>query len=142
MKERFEKSLDINGERAKANQMAKEFTRMTGIGLKFSDCYIDSPYYGYIDSIEDFPEDDPDSLFVFSFDETDNHYETVSFVPSLDSAMVWRSLSDDNPYDVDEEDYGCEGAVNPKTGIAEWEDDIYSGSYSLAAWKKYRRPKQ
>lgn len=143
MKERFENSLDINGARVKANQMAKEFTRMTGIDLKFNNCYIDSPYYGYIDSIEDFPEDDPDSLYVFSFDEADNHYETVSFIPTLNRVMVWRSLNDDNPYwnEDDEEDYGCEGAVNPKTGIAEWEDDIYSGSYSLAAWNKYRRPK-
>ena len=137
---KFEKNLNLDGARAKANQMAAEFTRMTGINLKFNHFYIDSPYYGYIDKLENCPEDDPDILFVFQFDETDNHYETVSFVPSLNSAMVWRSLSDDNPYDADEEDYGCEGAVNPKTGIAEWEDDIYSGSYSLAAWKKYRRP--
>lgn len=90
---------------------------------------------------ENFPKDDPDSLFVFSFDETDNNYETVDFVPSLNSARVWRSLNDDNPYDMDEEDYGAEGAVDPKTGIASWEDDLHDGLYILTAWKKYRRPK-
>lgn len=141
MKERFENSLDINGARAKANQMAKEFTRMTGIGLKFNHCYIDSPYYGYIDSIKDYPEDDPDSLFVFQFDETDNHYENVSFIPSLNRVMVWRSLNDDNPY-FDEEDGGPEGAVNPETGFADWEDELEYASYPLSSWKKYRRPKQ
>lgn len=140
---KFEKNLNLNGASAKADEMAKKFTALTGIELKFNHFYIDSPCYGYIDKLEDYPEDDPDSLFVFSFDETDNHYETVSFVPSLNSVMVWRSLNDDNPYlnTDDDEDYGAEGAVDPRTGIASWEDDIYDGLYLLAAWKKYRRPK-
>lgn len=140
---KFEKNLNLDGARAKADKMAKKFTELTGIELKFNHFYIDSPYYGYIDKLENYPEDDPDSLFVFSFDEADNRYETVSFVPSLDSAMVWRALNDDNPYwnADDEEDYGAEGAVDPRTGIASWEDDIYDGLYQLAAWKKYRRPK-
>ena len=137
---KFEKNLNLNAAHAKANQMAEEFTRMTGIGLKFKHFYIDSPYYGYIDKLENFPEDDPDALFVFQFDELGNHYETVSFIPTLNKAMVWRSLSDDNPYDADEEDYGCEGAVDPKTGIAEWQDELTDGAYPLSMWKKYRRP--
>ena len=114
---KFEKNLNLDGARAKADKMAQKFTALTGIELKFNHFYIDSPYYGYIDVLEDFPEDDPDSLFVFQFDEVDNHYETVSFVPSVNSAMVWRSLNDDNPYwnADDEEDYGAEGAVNPET---------------------------
>lgn len=139
----FEKNLNLDGARAKADKMAKKFTALTGIELKFNHFYIDSPCYGYIDKLENYPEDDPDSLFVFSFDEADNRYETVSFVPSLNSAMVWRSLNDDNPYwnADDEEDYGAEGAVDPRTGVASWEDDIYDGLYQLVAWKKYRRPK-
>lgn len=139
----FEKNLNLDGARAKADKMAKKFTELTGIELKFNHFYIDSPCYGYIDKLENFPEDDPDSLFVFSFDEADNRYETVSFVPSLNSAMVWRSLNDDNLYwnADDEEDYGAEGAVDPRTGVASWEDDIYDGLYQLVAWKKYRRPK-
>lgn len=139
----FEKNLNLDGARAKADKMAKKFTALTGIELKLNHFYIDSPYYGYIDKLENFPKDDPDSLFVFSFDEADNHYETVSFVPSVGSAMVWRSLNDDNPYwnADDEEDYGAEGAVDPRTGIASWEDWIEDGLYLLAAWKDYRRPK-
>ena len=127
----------------KAKKMAKEFTRLNGIELKFSHFYIDSPYYGYIDKLENYPEDDPDSLFVFSFDEADNHYETVRFVPTLNKAMVWRSLNDGNPYwNADNEDYGAEGAVDPKTGIASWEDWIEDGLYHLDDWKNYCRPNQ
>ena len=139
----FEKNLNLDGARAKADKMAKKFTELTGIELKFNHFYIDSPCYGYIDKLENFPEDDPDSLFVFSFDEADNRYETVSFVPTVNSAMVWRSLNDDNPYwnTDDEEDYGAEGAVDPRTGIASWEDWLEDGLYQLAAWKKYSRPK-
>jgi hypothetical protein len=138
---KFETNLNFDGAREKADKMAKEFTKLTGIELKFDHFHIDSPYYGYIDKLENYPKDDPDSLFVFSFDEADNNYETVDFVPSLNSARVWRSLNDDNPYDMDEDDYGCEGAVDPKTGIASWEDDLHDGLYILTAWKKYRRPK-
>lgn len=136
---KFEANLNFDGARAKADGMAQKFTALTGIELKFNHFYIDSPCYGYIDRLENYPKDDPDSLFVFSFDEADNNYETVNFAPSLDIAMVWRSLSDDNPYN--EEDYGCEGSVDPKTGIASWEDDLYYGLHKLSAWKKYRRPK-
>ena len=138
----FEAVRNLNGARAKADQMAKDFTNMTGIELNFSHFYIDSPCYGYIDNLENFPEDDPDSLFVFRFNESDNRYETVSFVPTLNKAMVWRSLNDDNPYwnTDDEETYGAEGAVDPKTGIASWEDWIEDGLHSLSSWKKYSRP--
>lgn len=134
---------DFSALHEKAKEMAKEFTNLTGIDLKFSHFYIDSPYYGYIDNIENFPEDDPDSVFVFQFDETDNHYETVSFVPTLNKAMVWRSLSDDNPYwNADEDvDYGAEGAVNPNSGIAQWEDELTYSLYPLNDWKNYHRPK-
>jgi hypothetical protein len=143
MSKNFEMNLDFNGARNKADQMAKEFTRLTGIGLKFDHFYIDSPYYGYIDKLEDYPEDDPDSWFVFTFDEVDNHYEDVSFIPTLNKVMVWRSLNDDNPYwDADdEEDYGAEGAVDPITGFADWEDELEDAAYPLSAWKHYRRPK-
>ena len=132
---KFEKNLNLDGARAKADKMAKKFTELTGIELKFN--------HFYIDKLENFPKDDPDSLFVFSFDEADNRYETVSFVPSLNSVMVWRSLNDDNPYwnTDDEEDYGAEGAVDPRTGIASWEDWLEDGLYQLAAWRKYSRPK-
>ena len=65
---KFEADLDVKGARTKANMMAEEFTRMTGINLSFSNFYIDSPIEGYIDDLEDFPTDDPDALFVFSFD--------------------------------------------------------------------------
>lgn len=131
----------------KAKEMAKEFTNLNGIELKFNHFYIDSPYYGYIDKIENFPEDDPDSVFVFQFDETDNNYETVSFVPTLNKAMVWRSLSDDNPYwnacyyDDEAVDYGEEGAVNPNSGIAQWEDWLADSLHPLNDWKNYKRPK-
>ena len=142
MKRKFEKKLDLEGARKVADQMAKDFTNMTGIELSFSHFYIDSPCYGYIDKLEDFPKDDKYSLFVFRFNESDNHYESVSMIPSLNKAMVWRSLNDDNPYwNEDEEDYGAEGAVDPKTGIASWEDELEDGAYQLAAWANYHRLK-
>jgi len=141
MKCKFEKKLNLEGARKAADQMAKDFTNMTGIELNFSNFYIDSPCYGYIDKLEDFPKDDPDSLFVFQFSEADNHYENVSMIPSLNKVMVWRSLSDDNPYDMDGEDGGSEGAVNPATGFADWEDELKDGSYPLEAWANYRRLK-
>lgn len=139
----IEATRDFSALHEKAKEMAKEFTNLTGIDLKFSHFYIDSPYYGYIDKLENFPEDDPDSVFVFQFDETDNHYETVSFVPTLNKTMVWRSLSDDNPYwNADEDvDYGEEGAVNPNSGIAQWEDELTYSLYPLNDWKNYHRPK-
>ena len=133
---------DFSALHEKAKEMAKEFTNLNGIELKFSHFYIDSTYYGYIDKIENFPEDDPDSVFVFQFDETDNHYETVSFVPTLNKVMVWRSLSSDNPYwDADDEGYGEEGAVNPNSGIAQLEDWLVDGLHPLNDWKNYKRPK-
>jgi len=138
----IEATHDFSALHEKAKEMAKEFTNLNGIELKFNHFYIDSPYYGYIDKIENFPEDDPDSVFVFQFDETDNHYETVSFVPTLNKAMVWRSLSSDNPYwSADDEGYGEEGAVNPNSGIAHWEDWLVDGLHPLNDWKNYKRPK-
>ena len=139
---KFEKEHNFDGARTKADEMVKKFTTLTGIELKFNHFYIDSPYYGHIDELENYPKDDPDSVFVFSFDEADNHYETVSFVPTLNKAMVWRSLNDDNPYwNADnEEDCGAEGAVNPKTGVASWEDDLGDCLYCLNDWKNYHRP--
>lgn len=131
---KFEADLDVKGARAKANMMAEEFTRMTGINLTFSTFYIDSPTEGYTDDLKDFPADDPDALFVFSFDETDNDYETVNFIPTLNKVVVWRSVSDDNPCED-------EGAVNPKTGVAEWEEWLVDGAYELSEWKMYSRPK-
>lgn len=121
--------------------MASDFTNMTGIELNFSHFYINSPSYGYIDKLEDFPKDDKHSLFVFQFSEADNHYESVNMIPSLDKVVVWRSLNYDNPYDVDGEDGGPEGAVNPDTGFADWEDELEYGSYPLLAWANYHRMK-
>lgn len=143
MKRKFEKKLDLEGARKVADQMAKDFTNMTGIELNFSHFYIDSPCYGYIDKLENFPKDDKYSLFVFRFREADNRYESVSMIPSLNKVMVWRELNDDNPYwnADDEEDYGAEGAVDPETRIASWEDELEDGAYTLAAWANYRRPK-
>ena len=143
MKREFEKKLDLEGAREAADQMAKDFTNITGIELNFSHFYIDSPCHGYIDKLEDFPKDDPDSVFVFRFNEADNSYESVSMIPSLNKVMVWRSLDDDNPYGNadDEENYGAEGAVDPRTGVASWENELEDGSYPLAAWASYRRLK-
>ena len=44
---KFEADLDVKGARTKANMMAEEFTRMTGINLSFSNFYIDSPIEVY-----------------------------------------------------------------------------------------------
>lgn len=141
MKHKFEKKLDLEGARKVADQMASDFTNMTGIELNFSHFYINSPRYGYIDKLEDFPKDDKHSLFVFQFSEADNSYESINMIPSLDKVMVWRSLNDDNPYNMDGKDGGPEGAVNPDTGFADWEDELEYGSYPLLAWANYHRMK-
>lgn len=52
---KFETNLNFDDAREKANKMAKEFTKLTGIELKFDHFYIDSPYYGYIDKLGKFP---------------------------------------------------------------------------------------
>ena len=115
--------------------MAEEFANMTGIQLEFDNCHIDSDVYGYIEELDKLPTDDPYAYYVIQFNEVGNNYETVNFIPSLNKVVVWRSISDDNPYDED----ACEGAVNPNNGKTEWFDWFTEGAYKLTKWSVYHR---
>lgn len=131
---KFESKRNSAAAIVKANQMADEFTRLTGIKLTNGFCYIDSPMYGYTKLDQTFPADDPEAIYVVRFKEADNNYEEVSMIPSYNKVMVWRSLSEDNPF---EDDY-TEGAVDPKTGDCDWVDCVLDGAYPMSAWRKYR----
>lgn len=131
---KFESKRNSAAAIVKANQMADEFTRMTGIKLVNGFCYIDSPMYGYTELNQAFPTDDPEAIYVVRFKEADNNYEEVCMIPSYNKAMVWRSLSDDNPFEDDD----IEGAVDPKTGDCEWVDYVGDGAYPMSMWRKYR----
>ena len=130
----FEANCDFDGAYTKAITMMNEFTNMTGIALEYSYPYIASPMYGFIDHINDFPKDDFNARYIFTFKEKDNTYETVKFIPSNNKVLVWRSL--DNSNGVWDDD-SIEGAVNPKTGKTKWVDFENDGAYSLHRWKTY-----
>ena len=129
----FETNCDFDGAYTKAITMMNEFTNMTGIALEYSYPYIASTMYGFIDDLNDFPKDDCDARYIFTFKEKDNKYETVKFIPSNNKVLVWRSLDNSNPHDDD----SIEGAVNPKTGKTKWVDFENDGAYSLHKWNAY-----
>lgn len=131
---KFESKRNSAAAIVKANQMADEFTRLTGIKLANGFCYIDSPMYGYTELNQTFPTDDPEAIYVVRFKEAGNGYEEVSMIPSYNKVMVWRSLSPDNPFEDDD----IEGAVDPRTGDCEWVDYVGDGAYPMSMWRKYR----
>lgn len=130
----FETNCDFDGAYTKAITMMNEFTNMTGIALEYSYPYIASTMYGFIDNLNDFPKDDCDARYIFTFKEKDNNYEVVKFIPSNNKVLVWRSLDNSNgAWDDD----SIEGAVNPKTGKTKWVDFEGDGAYSLHRWNVY-----
>lgn len=127
----FESNCDEVGARAKANQMAEEFSRITGIKLQPADQseVIDSPMYGWSEADDTAVlSEDAYARFTFLYN-TEHDYEYVYIRPTDETIVVWRSLSTDND---------DEGAVNPATGICEWYDELSDCAYTMSEWINYR----
>ena len=129
--ESFESDLDEDGAREAANRLAKQFAQMVGVRLTRSDQpeIVDSPMFGWLrgNEVEDIAED-PDAAYTFAYDVAGHPGATVYVRPTEGTICVWQSLEDG----VD-----GEGAVDPKTGECNWNDDISSGAYPLSSWNGF-----
>lgn len=127
--ESFESDADEAGARAAADRMAKEFSSMTGARLRLDKDHdtVDSPMYGWTDSLEDLA-DDPDARYTFVYDVVGDLADQVLIRPTDRTVCVWRSVYDD---------YEGEGAVDPRTGLTEWCDWLDECSYPMSAWKNF-----
>ena len=121
---KFETTNNELGAREKANQMAEEFERITGLHLTPEESdVISSPYYGWISSGKEVPADDPDARYVFRYQIQDGL--TAYMVPSDGNVAVW--------------DDEVEGAIHPKTHDCEWDDEITYAAYPMAEWAGFHR---
>lgn len=125
--ESFESDNDEDGARAVANSMAEDFSQMIGAGLTPSDTtdIVDSPTYGWSNDVE---MDDTDARYTFTYDVEGYPGVSVYFRPTDNTVCVWKSLTNGS---------NCEGAVDPKTGMCEWSDDLSECSYPLGAWRNF-----
>lgn len=127
----MEQNHDIHGAEATANYFAKKFTELTGIRLRRDDNHpiINSPMYGWTDSLEDL-DDDVNSYFVFKYDVVGDNNVSVYICPTLSNKNVgvWSSLGTGSR---------GEGAINPKTGKCVRTDDIFKTLYDVYAWENF-----
>lgn len=126
--ESLETALDIDAARAAAVSMADEFKSLTGIALRLDMQHeiIDSPIYGWTNDVADL-EEDPDAKFTFKFDFVADPNVSAYMIPSDNKVVVWSSLDED----------GCEGAVDPRTGMCEWCDELSECAYPMKAWRRF-----
>lgn len=110
-----------------ANMLVKKFMDATGIALRRDASYpiVNSPVFGWTSSRD--LNEDPDAYYVFKYD-VPNRDISVYACPSKDAVCLWVSLGDESD---------CEGAVNPRTGECEWEDDIMECMYPLDMWRRF-----
>lgn len=124
--ESFESDLDEAGARAKADQIAREFARVTGMArLTPRDSGKDvivSPSYGWL-SVDrtDEIDDDPDCRFAFEYS---NNKFTIEVYPTDETVTLLN-------------DYG--EPINPKNGrvLTGYNDDIadpFVGAFPLSVW--------
>lgn len=125
----FESNFDKVGARTRADQMAKEFARITGMAdFSFDDNIevISSPLNGWltIDQVDEISED-PNSRFVFRYS---NSKFTIYVIPT------------DNTVELLNED---DIAINPATGMAvNYDIDIpQDGAFPMSVWAKSKKIK-
>lgn len=127
----MEQNHDISGAKATADFYAKKFTQLTGIKLRRDNSHpiINSPEYGWTNSLEDL-DDDVYSYFVFKYDVVGDNNVSAYICPTLHQKNVglWSSLGTGSR---------GEGAVNPKTGECVWEDDIFETLYDVYDWEHF-----
>lgn len=130
--ESFESDLDVISALEKANSMAEDFsdtvgatlTALTPDDIKDTDI-VDSPVNGWS---HDVVMDDTDARYTFMYDVEDYPGVSVYVRPTDNTFCVWQSLVRGS---------NCEGAVDPKTGMCEYTDDLYECSYPLAMWENF-----
>ena len=125
--ESFESDLDEAGARAKADQMAKEFSRVTGMAdFSFDNVkdVISSPYYGWLgtDQVDEINED-PDSRFAFQYS---NSKFTIYVIPTDNTIEL---LNDDGL------------TIDPSTGrkVNYDVDTPQDGAFPMSAWAKSKK---
>jgi len=125
--ESFESDHSADVARDVAKSMAKIFSQMIGARLTPSDTtdIVDSPTYGWSRDVE---MDDFDARYTFTYDVEGYPGVSVYFRPTDNTVCVWKSLTNGS---------NCEGAVDPKTGMCEWSDELSECSYPLAAWRNF-----
>ena len=127
----MEQNHDIHGAEVTANYFANKFTQLTGIKLRRDDSHpiINSPMYGWTDSLEDL-DDDVNAYFVFKYDVVGDNNVSAYICPTLHQKNVglWSSLGAGSR---------CEGAINPKTGECVWEDDIFETLHDVYDWENF-----
>lgn len=125
--ESFESDHNAEAARGVADGMAKIFSQMVDARLMPNGTrdIVDSPMYGWSRDVE---MDDTDARYTFTYDVEGYPGVSVYARPTDNTICVWQSLTNGS---------NCEGAVDPKTGMCEWCDELSECSYPLVAWKNF-----